>query len=227
MNQPSFATSTGFICIAEWSWLCRLIKQILNNTKGWALTLKDNIKHRATPAERKAFHETCAMTERNITQQNRQCKHEPVRTSHRTNYNPRISRLKFLQLWHFTLCFIWECIRMAQSVLRRCKARTPDVWFPDRESFLYFAASRPVLEPTPAPNKMDCFPGDKTAGGGGGGLKLPLTYIYRIGQEWWSYSSTPPYDFMPWCLIKHRDKFMFIFISGSCRTTRGNINIGY
>jgi hypothetical protein len=29
----------------------------------------------------------------------------------------------------------------------------------------------------------------------------------------WSYTSTPPYVFMAWCLVKHRDNFTFIFIS--------------
>jgi hypothetical protein len=27
----------------------------------------------------------------------------------------------------------------------------------------------------------------------------------------WSYTSTPPYAFMAWCLLKHRDNFIFIF----------------
>jgi hypothetical protein len=27
----------------------------------------------------------------------------------------------------------------------------------------------------------------------------------------WSYTSTPTYVFMTWCLVKHRDEFAFIF----------------
>jgi hypothetical protein len=27
----------------------------------------------------------------------------------------------------------------------------------------------------------------------------------------WSYASTPQYVFMAWCLVKHRDKFIFTF----------------
>jgi hypothetical protein len=30
------------------------------------------------------------------------------------------------------------------------------------------------------------------------------------GQEWWNYTSTPPYVFMEWCLIKDRNNFSFI-----------------
>jgi hypothetical protein len=29
----------------------------------------------------------------------------------------------------------------------------------------------------------------------------------------WSYTSTPIYVFIAWCLVKHRDKFTFTFIS--------------
>jgi hypothetical protein len=29
----------------------------------------------------------------------------------------------------------------------------------------------------------------------------------------WSYTSTPQYVFMAWCLVKHRDKFTFTFNS--------------
>jgi hypothetical protein len=32
----------------------------------------------------------------------------------------------------------------------------------------------------------------------------PLTSVQCRGQEWWSYASTPPHDFMAWCLIKKR-----------------------
>jgi hypothetical protein len=38
-----------------------------------------------------------------------------------------------------------------------------------------------------------------------------LNSIYYQGQEWWSYSSTPSYVFMAWCLIKHRYNFTFMF----------------
>jgi len=27
----------------------------------------------------------------------------------------------------------------------------------------------------------------------------------------WSYTSTPQYTFMAWCLVKHRDNFTFTF----------------
>jgi len=28
----------------------------------------------------------------------------------------------------------------------------------------------------------------------------------------WSYTSTPPYVFTAWCLVKHRDNFAFAFV---------------
>jgi hypothetical protein len=44
------------------------------------------------------------------------------------------------------------------------------------------------------------FHGDKTVGS----RRRPFSIQYR-GQEWWSYTSVPPYVFIVWCLIKHRD----------------------
>jgi hypothetical protein len=40
----------------------------------------------------------------------------------------------------------------------------------------------------------------------------PLTFTYSRGQEWWRYTSTPPYVFLAWCIIKHRDNLTFTFI---------------
>jgi hypothetical protein len=34
-----------------------------------------------------------------------------------------------------------------------------------------------------------------------GTLSWPLTFILGWGQQWWSYTSTPPYILMAWCLI--------------------------
>jgi hypothetical protein len=52
-------------------------------------------------------------------------------------------------------------------------------------------------------------------GGGGGrvadGCNPPNSIIKCRGKEWWSYTSTPPYVFIAWCLIKHRVYFTFSF----------------
>jgi hypothetical protein len=69
--------------------------------------------------------------------------------------------------------------------------------------FLFATTSRPVLRPT----------------------KLPIQLVLEIKQLWreaehspssraevknmWKYTIIPPYAFMAWCLIKHRDKFTF------------------
>jgi hypothetical protein len=29
--------------------------------------------------------------------------------------------------------------------------------------------------------------------------------VEQQGQEWWNYTSVPPYIFMAWCIIKHKD----------------------
>jgi hypothetical protein len=41
------------------------------------------------------------------------------------------------------------------------------------------------------------FPGEKAAGA----WSSPLIFMHCRGQEWWNYTSTPPYIFMAWCLI--------------------------
>jgi hypothetical protein len=41
---------------------------------------------------------------------------------------------------------------------------------------------------------------------------LPLV---AEGKNMWNCISTPPYIFMPWCLIKYRDNFTFVFHPGS------------
>jgi hypothetical protein len=46
-----------------------------------------------------------------------------------------------------------------------------------------------------------CFSGGKAAGA----WSWPLTSIKCRGQEWWSYTSIPPYIFMVWCVI-HREQ---------------------
>jgi hypothetical protein len=30
------------------------------------------------------------------------------------------------------------------------------------------------------------------------------------GQKWWSYTSNPSYVFVAWCLLNHRDFFIFV-----------------
>jgi hypothetical protein len=44
------------------------------------------------------------------------------------------------------------------------------------------------------------FPGNKAAG----------LYIVPRSKNAWSYTSTPQYAFMTWCLVKHRDNFKFL-----------------
>jgi hypothetical protein len=77
-------------------------------------------------------------------------------------------------------------------------------------SFLFIIASRPALGPTQPP--IQWVPGALSLG------------VKRPGREAdhsppssaevknaWSYTSTPQYVFMAWCLVKHRDNFIFYF----------------
>jgi hypothetical protein len=49
----------------------------------------------------------------------------------------------------------------------------------------------------------DFFPGGKAAGA----WSLPLNPPSAEVKNAWSYTSTPQYAFMVWCLVKHRDNF--------------------
>jgi hypothetical protein len=78
------------------------------------------------------------------------------------------------------------------------------------EIFLFITASRTALGPTQPP--IQWVPGALSLG------------VKRPGREAdhsppssaevknaWSYTSTPKYVFMAWCLVKHRDNFTFTF----------------
>jgi hypothetical protein len=71
--------------------------------------------------------------------------------------------------------------------------------------FLFTTASRPALGPTQPP--IQWVPG----------MKLPgreVDHSYPFSAEvknTWRYTSTLPYVFMAWCLVKHRDNFTFNF----------------
>jgi hypothetical protein len=52
------------------------------------------------------------------------------------------------------------------------------------------------------------FPGIKLGGGREADHSTPSSA--EVKNEW-SYTSTPKYVFMAWCLVKHRDNFTFTF----------------
>jgi hypothetical protein len=76
--------------------------------------------------------------------------------------------------------------------------------------FLFTTASRTALEPTQPPIQQVL--GDPSLG-----VKWPGREVdhsppssAEVKNEW-SCTSTPPYAFMAWCLVKHRDNFIFTF----------------
>jgi hypothetical protein len=78
--------------------------------------------------------------------------------------------------------------------------------------FLFTTASRPALRPTQPP--IQWVPGALSLG-----VKRPVREADHSSassaevKTAWSYTSTPQYAFMAWCLVKHRDKFTSTFAS--------------
>jgi len=76
--------------------------------------------------------------------------------------------------------------------------------------FLFTTASRPALGPTQPP--IQWVTGTLSLGvkrpGREGDHSPPSSAEIKNA---WSYTSTPPYVFMVWYLVKHRDNFTFTF----------------
>jgi hypothetical protein len=76
--------------------------------------------------------------------------------------------------------------------------------------FLFTTMSRTALRPTQPP--IQWVPGALSLGvkrpGRGADQSPPSSAKVK---DTWSYTSTPHYVFMVWCLVKHRDNFTFTF----------------
>jgi hypothetical protein len=76
--------------------------------------------------------------------------------------------------------------------------------------FLFDTMSRPVLGPIQPPMQRvsgTLFLGVKRSGREADHSSPPIAEVKNA----WSYASTPPYIFMAWCLVKHRDNFTLTF----------------
>jgi hypothetical protein len=73
--------------------------------------------------------------------------------------------------------------------------------------FFFTTASRTALEPTQPPIQWEpgAFPGIKRPGREADHSPPSNAEVKNA----WSYTSTPQYVFMTWCLVKHRDNFTF------------------
>jgi len=94
----------------------------------------------------------------------------------------------------------------------RIRAGRPgiDPWQGGRRDIVLFATlSKPAVGPTQPP--LQLVPG-------GSGVKRPRsesdhtpTSSAKTNDEW-SYTSTPQYVFMAWCLVTHRDNFNLFYL---------------
>jgi len=77
--------------------------------------------------------------------------------------------------------------------------------------FLFTTASRTAVEPTQPP--IQWVLGALSLEVKRPGREADHSLVPRSKNEW-SYTSTPQYVFIAWCLVKHRDNFTFNFIRG-------------
>jgi hypothetical protein len=76
--------------------------------------------------------------------------------------------------------------------------------------FLFTTVSRTVLGPTQPPIQQ--VPGALSLGVKRPGREADLSPPSSAEvKNAWSYTCTPEYVFMAWCLVKHRDNFIFTF----------------
>jgi hypothetical protein len=73
--------------------------------------------------------------------------------------------------------------------------------------FLFTTMSRMALEPIQPP--IEWVPGALSLGVKWLGHEADHSPPSRAKNAW-SYTSTPQYAFMAWCLLKHRDNFTFL-----------------
>jgi hypothetical protein len=77
--------------------------------------------------------------------------------------------------------------------------------------FLFTIASRPALGPTQPP--IQWVPGALSLRVKGPGREADHSPPSSTeDNNVWSYTSTPQYVFMAWCLFKHRDNLIYIFV---------------
>jgi hypothetical protein len=80
--------------------------------------------------------------------------------------------------------------------------------------FLFTTVSRTALGPTQPP--IQWVLGALSLGVKRPGREADLSPPSSAKVNAWSYTSTPPYVFMAWCLVKHRDNFTFTLYSVRC-----------
>jgi hypothetical protein len=86
------------------------------------------------------------------------------------------------------------------------------LWFGSRRRlgiFLFITAFQTALGPIQP--LIQWIPGDLSLGVKRPGREAYHSPTSNAEASAWSYTSTPPYVFMAWCLVQHRDNFTFTF----------------
>jgi hypothetical protein len=108
-------------------------------------------------------------------------------------------------------CFIWGTELCQESgIVTRLRARRPgfDSWRAEKWCFLS-SSPRPdrLLGLIHSPIKL--VPGVKRPERESGHIPPSVAEV----EDTWGHTSTHPYVFLAWCLVKHRDNFTFCSVS--------------
>jgi hypothetical protein len=76
------------------------------------------------------------------------------------------------------------------------------------EVFPFATAFRPALRSTQPP--IQWVPGALSSGVKRPGREADHSPLSNVEVNAWGYTSIPPYVFVAWCLVKHRDKFYLL-----------------
>jgi hypothetical protein len=108
--------------------------------------------------------------------------------------------------WNFLA--IWAIICFSRTLLRGDNY----IFLYSQGIFLFSTASRPALGPTQP--TIQWVPGAISLGVKRPGCEADHSPPSSAEvKNAWSYTSTPQYAFMTWCLVKHRDNFTLLYFT--------------